>query len=864
MKKNTKNLLSPFPAAVATETVTAALVLRRHFLRIIITTCILLASSPAPNNLLPNDCDSDNDNDNTSVSFFRLTLFPTVDAFSTGAGHCESGSLTGKLSGHGENGGGSFRENFLRVRIRSGSGSGGGGGSDSVLEAAPLGWPTIINPHQAYTLTLDFTNDNFYYFFSGFLFRLSDRNGNVLDAGTMYVGSTTSNGDVQPKTYGCAPNVSALTHTNSQTKTKISVDFEYNDSSYAELLLEVTVVRERTANNWFYSAFHLQVGTISTPAPVESTPAPVSGPTPCVDRTDKWLIRNRLKNWCGWARKQDDTSKACNARDLDSDCPVTCDACPCADRKDPWKIGRRTINWCMWAKKRPDLSQACDDKRLHDDCPVTCDSCPLPTSSPSAPPPCSPDPLDFHPTIGMQVEYVGSVPTSTTAAWSYNMNVEDNFDNALYFLDQLNGIIYAHDGADSVTKVFDIATDIVPAGLTLNYPASPHAGPGQTSRVHAITKGSSSTEVVVVFSSLTLPVEYSQAHAQLPVEGMFPGYACVDPQPARDLFRLGNDVNCLTSETVYNVFYKYTVDGDGSLINPIPFFALENQMTPGHLGGGIVTLDNGNVLWGTGDCLPYGADGRFVSQLDTEHCGSILSIDPNDSSYEIVATGVRNSQQFRIVNRSQKDPSADDIDLLVFMDIGGVTAEEVNAVPLPYLLDTTSIENFGWGRSLVDGKAREGTFYVGPGVMGVLSTDPPCEDRAPYNEPGYEQPWIQFGRTATDYFYAISGFAVAYPSFDKLEMIWSEFNTGLIMGTTQPFNVENYNGPATGYKIRLYDTEGNYLENGINALVSDVLGEEAEGYFRGDPRLFHYPDGTAGVFIERTGTFYRLTEIEIS
>jgi len=216
------------------------------------------------------------------------------------------------------------------------------------------------------------------------------------------------------------------------------------------------------------------------------------------------------------------------------------------------------------------------------------------------------------------------------------------------------------------------------------------------------------------------------------------------------------------------------------------------------------------------------------------------------------------------VNRSQKDPSADDIDLLVFMDIGGVTAEEVNAVPLPYLLDTTSIENFGWGRSLVDGKAREGTFYVGPGVMGVLSTDPPCEDRAPYNEPGYEQPWIQFGRTATDYFYAISGFAVAYPSFDKLEMIWSEFNTGLIMGTTQPFNVENYNGPATGYKIRLYDTEGNYLENGINALVSDVLGEEAEGYFRGDPRLFHYPDGTAGVFIERTGTFYRLTEIEIS
>ena len=56
----------------------------------------------------------------------------------------------------------------------------------------------------------------------------------------------------------------------------------------------------------------------------------------------------------------------------------------------------------------------------------------------------------------------------------------------------------------------------------------------------------------------------------------------------------------------------------------------------------------------------------------------------------------------------------------------------------------------------------------------------------------------------------------------------------------------------------IYD---NYLENGLNDLVREELGDVS--YFRGDPRLFHYPDGQAGVFIERTGVFYKLTEIEL-
>mmetsp|Transcript_11543 Transcript_11543/g.16029 ORF Transcript_11543/g.16029 Transcript_11543/m.16029 type:complete len:87 (-) Transcript_11543:36-296(-) len=82
------------------------------------------------------------------------------------------------------------------------------------------------------------------------------------------------------------------------------------------------------------------------------------------------------------------------------------------------------------------------------------------------------------------------------------------------------------------------------------------------------------------------------------------------------------------------------------------------------------------------------------------------------------------------------------------------------------------------------------------------------------------------------------------------------------MGTETAYaSPEEYAGPATSYKYRLYDTSGNELTGALNDLVKEELGEV--GYYRGDPRLFHFPDGQAGVFIERTGCFYSLAEIEV-
>ena len=124
----------------------------------------------------------------------------------------------------------------------------------------------------------------------------------------------------------------------------------------------------------------------------------------------------------------------------------------------------------------------------------------------------------------------------------------------------------------------------------------------------------------------------------------------------------------------------------------------------------MLTLPDGRVLFATGDALPFGSEGRAAPQDPNEQVSKILIIDPTDGSIEVAAQGVRNVQHMQF----SRDLETDEF-YLTFADIGGVTAEEVNFVRMSDLLDTSTIENFGWGRN-PDGLAREGTFYVAPGL----------------------------------------------------------------------------------------------------------------------------------------------------
>mmetsp|Transcript_10739 Transcript_10739/g.21354 ORF Transcript_10739/g.21354 Transcript_10739/m.21354 type:complete len:491 (-) Transcript_10739:173-1645(-) len=468
---------------------------------------------------------------------------------------------------------------------------------------------------------------------------------------------------------------------------------------------------------------------------------------------------------------------------------------------------------------------------------------------------CSPDPLEYIEEIGMKVEKVGSIPNPNTDAFSYNLAVSDTHQKSgkLFFLNQMLGQIYSYDNA-TVKKIWDMEENEIPSGLDLGF----YGPAGQTFKVHNILEGVFTEEIIVVFTSATLPTGWLEPDAPLPAPGAYPGHVCKFPHTTfvRDIYRMGvlplcvNNYGGFPTYTIYNVFYKFHIDESGQLANnPTPFFVIENQMVPGHLGGGALALEGGKILWSVGDCTIFGFDGSFAPQRDDQTCGKILLIDSTErGSFEIAAKGVRNSQQMSV----KEDTT------LVFMDIGGVTAEEVNAVSMEDILDTSTIENFGWGRNQIDGKTREGTFYIAPGYGGVLGDQPACEKRIFSPEEGYIHPWIQFGRTPQDFYYGIISFVISDESFDKLSLVWTEFNTGNVLGTTESYSSD---GPSKGYKINLYDADMTPLPMGFNDLVKEELGEV--GYFRGDPRLFHYPDGTAGVFIERTGVFYKLTEIEI-
>jgi hypothetical protein len=258
----------------------------------------------------------------------------------------------------------------------------------------------------------------------------------------------------------------------------------------------------------------------------------------------------------------------------------------------------------------------------------------------------------------------------------------------------------------------------------------------------------------------------------------------------------------------------------------------------------MLTLGDGKILFFTGDGINFGSDGRASAQDEASHLSKILLIDPTAKTSQVVAKGVRNPQHAEFV--------AGYSTMFAFMDIGGVTAEEVNVVTVADLLDTTTpIENFGWGRN-ADGFTREGTTYIEPGVVATFGS-PPFSALAPSPEEGFHQPFAQFGRNFNGFvggLNAVTGPVTSIVSLDTLSMLFSELNSGTMFGT---FNETDAGAVAVDVcYVTLVDKDNNDAEySNLNALNNGT---------RVDPRFFRYPDGTAGVLLEKTGNYYRFTE----
>mmetsp|Transcript_18323 Transcript_18323/g.33523 ORF Transcript_18323/g.33523 Transcript_18323/m.33523 type:complete len:547 (-) Transcript_18323:129-1769(-) len=502
------------------------------------------------------------------------------------------------------------------------------------------------------------------------------------------------------------------------------------------------------------------------------------------------------------------------------------------------------------------------------------------------------------PDIRVKVTEVGSVPVveGNTDGGKYNMNVAGGFDDMVVFIDQKEGKLFSYKdkkGRSKMRKLFSNITDegvlfshrekvieeiyditdegALPEGVGVDLLQRPYINfnDGNIKKIHQVAPGPDDNSIIVVFTSKTLPSGYSGRQLEIPSE---PEYRLFDQGDCSDISACENNPGpfgpliCCTSQKVYKLFYKFDLPKGGPITNPKLFFAHEIQSTYGHDGGGMLTVPDGRILFAVGDCLPFGWNGLHAPQDMTSHCGKILLLDPsNPGIYEVAAAGVRNSQQ--IIRQG---------DNVVFMDIGGVTAEEVNSVPLADLLDTNEIENFGWGMADGESVAREGTFKVNKGkVFGNFGVEPSCfDEQTEDDQDGYLLPFMQFGNPpdAGSALFAISSVTVSHKSFDSIKVAATVFNESIEVDGIPGVNaarlivgLEEYaeNEPTPAYFAKLYKEVGGELVEltaGFGNLVQDALDLEAPS--SGDPRLFQLPDGSAAVFIERTGKFYKLEELK--
>ena len=278
----------------------------------------------------------------------------------------------------------------------------------------------------------------------------------------------------------------------------------------------------------------------------------------------------------------------------------------------------------------------------------------------------------------------------------------------------------------------------------------------------------------------------------------------------------------------WHVLYRFDFDGTG-LANPVPITALQVR-SDGHTGGGLVMANDTTLLFATGDNGDAGEDGREYAQDVSNHLGKIVRIDVVTGATAIVAVGMRNVQRLIV------DPNGG-VPQLMLADIGGWVAEEINALPLGALVSGGPTHNGGWGRHATDGKAREGTFYI--------DVDGQAIGAAPVPEAGFLQPMAQFGRERAE-FVAVTGPVTSATSFSRIRALLGELVSGSVFALTA--------GPTTGlqtvYRVTLVDEESRVTS--LQTLAGGV---------RPDPRFFNFPDGAAGVLLEATGDFFRLTEV---
>jgi len=414
----------------------------------------------------------------------------------------------------------------------------------------------------------------------------------------------------------------------------------------------------------------------------------------------------------------------------------------------------------------------------------------------------APDPVQTS-SLSLLIQEVGSVPLPEKS-WKANFNSPLAVDNSLYIVDQ-TGKIYRENASGVEVTVLDAASVETSLGLDLS----------DKRGFQNITASTDNSHMYVSMVSSVLPTGITAAG--LPDTSSFPDTA-----------------KYYTADS-YQIIYKYEIGTDGGLTNPTAVTAFEMQQNSGaHAGGGMLTLPDGRILLATGDNVNQYFNGSEAPQSTDSHLGKLLIIDPSDGEVTVAAKGVRNVQRITWAD--------DEKTTIAFADIGANTAEEIDVVALDDLLDTSSVENFGWGIA-EDGKVREGSFYVDYVDGTLVGVGDASADAS------FIQPFAEIGRPEDQTWFSITGPVTSSTSFDLISALFADLKTGSLFATTSLLDPLTFG--AAVFDVDLFDALGNQI------LISD-LSIKAN---RGDVRFFNFASGDAGLFVESSGKYYSLTEI---
>jgi hypothetical protein len=97
----------------------------------------------------------------------------------------------------------------------------------------------------------------------------------------------------------------------------------------------------------------------------------------------------------------------------------------------------------------------------------------------------------------------------------------EQFNGTVIFIDQKEGKLFSYDG-DAITEIYDVSVDALPSGVDVDGINRPAIGfnDGSKKKIQSVAPGPGVNSILVVFTSTTLPSDYTGSALSLPTDNI--------------------------------------------------------------------------------------------------------------------------------------------------------------------------------------------------------------------------------------------------------------------------------------------------------------------------------------------------------